>query len=99
MAEQLARDVQFPELLQCPCCDYFTLDERGFHDICPICFWEDDGTDLGELDAPSSANRQLTLRQARENFVRLGACDEEAVADVLPVAACGRFKHVPRTAS
>ena len=27
---------------KCPCCGYFTLDERGEYDICPVCFWEDD---------------------------------------------------------
>src|SRR5579885_3179586 len=29
----------------CPCCGYKTLDERGGYDICPVCFWEDDGQD------------------------------------------------------
>ncbi|MFG1660373.1 CPCC family cysteine-rich protein [Micromonospora chersina] len=27
----------------CPCCGYLTLDERGGSEICPVCFWEDDG--------------------------------------------------------
>lgn len=27
---------------RCPCCGFFTLDERGGYDICPVCFWEDD---------------------------------------------------------
>lgn len=27
---------------KCPCCGYYTLDERGGYDICPVCFWEDD---------------------------------------------------------
>src|SRR3954453_21693047 len=53
------------ELLQCPCCDYFTLEERRAWDICPVCYWEDDGHDLGDLDKPSGCNHGLTLRQGR----------------------------------
>jgi hypothetical protein len=68
---------------QCPCCDYFTLDTRGQYDICPICFWEDDGLDVDALDTHSGPNH-LTLREARANFARLGACDEAALAHVLP---------------
>ena len=52
---------------QCPCCDYFSLDERGGYDICRICFWEDSGQDLDELDEHSGPNHQ-TLREARANF-------------------------------
>jgi hypothetical protein len=63
---------------QCPCCDYYTLDARGSYHICPVCYWEDDGLDLGELDRVSGANH-LTLRRARANFERVGAADEAAV--------------------
>ncbi|WP_328859368.1 CPCC family cysteine-rich protein [Streptomyces sp. NBC_00306] len=30
-------------LYWCPCCGYVTLAERGSHEICAVCFWEDDG--------------------------------------------------------
>ncbi len=33
----------------CPCCRYVTLSERGGDEICPVCFWEDDGQ--GDHDA------------------------------------------------
>ncbi|WP_240910907.1 CPCC family cysteine-rich protein [Paludisphaera soli] len=49
---------------QCPCRDHFTLDERGFYEICPICFWEDSGQDLDRMDESSGNNSGLTLRQA-----------------------------------
>lgn len=68
-------------LESCPCCGYRTLDERGGYDICPVCFWEDDGT--SELDRHSGPNH-MTLRAARENFQRLGAACEEASRHVLP---------------
>jgi hypothetical protein len=64
---------------QCPCCDYYTLQKRGRHTVCPVCFWEDDGIDLDELDEVSSANH-ISLRQARANFIRLGAADEAAIS-------------------
>lgn len=31
------------EKYKCPCCGFYTLDERGAYDICPVCFWEDEG--------------------------------------------------------
>ena len=62
---------------QCPCCDYFTLEARGRYTVCPVCFWEDDGSDLDDIDRISSANH-IPLRLARANFVRLGAADEAA---------------------
>ena len=40
-------------LYPCPCCRYKTLAERGGFDICPVCFWEDDGKD--DEDAPIRA--------------------------------------------
>ena len=27
----------------CPCCGFVTLPERGGCEICPVCFWKDDG--------------------------------------------------------
>ena len=68
---------------QCPCCDYYTLDARGRHTVCPACFWEDDGIDVGELDGISTANH-ISLRLARANFARLGAADEAAMSLVAP---------------
>ena len=41
-------------LLQCPCCDYFTLEERRSWNICDVCYWQDDGHDLYSLDEPSA---------------------------------------------
>ena len=69
---------------QCSCCDYFTLETRGNFDICPVCFWEDDGTEFHELDNESGANHGSTLRQARSNFSTLGASESEMLSHVLP---------------
>ncbi|QDV08805.1 hypothetical protein Poly30_43600 [Planctomycetes bacterium Poly30] len=64
---------------QCPCCDYYSLQERGGFEICPVCYWEDDGQDLDALDEVSGPNH-ITLRTARQNFERQGAADAAAVS-------------------
>ena len=68
---------------QCPCCDYFTLTRQGGYEVCPVCYWEDDGTGLAALDAVSTSNH-TTLRTARLNFERIGATDDSAVPLVAP---------------
>ena len=80
---------------QCPCCDYVTLSERGDWEICPICFWEDDWTNVDNLDRESGVNG-LTLREARSNFKEFGACELRALPSVLPVSQRKKYHHQPR---
>ena len=68
-------------LLSCPCCSYKTIQERGLYEICPVCKWEDDGNN--NLEEYSSCNR-LTLKEARSNFSKFGACDESSIEFVVP---------------
>ncbi|MFI7597551.1 CPCC family cysteine-rich protein [Actinoplanes sp. NPDC049681] len=69
----------------CPCCGYLTLDERGGYEICPVCFWEDDGQDDHDADrVRGGPNRGLSLAQARRNFAALGASDERRQRFVRP---------------
>ncbi|TYC53225.1 hypothetical protein FMN52_19090 [Marinobacter sp. BW6] len=82
---------------QCPCCDYISLAERGNFLICPICYWEDDGQDVDELDVESGPNHYITLRQARNNFGEFGACEIEMKKYVLPEKERGNYQHKPRT--
>ena len=81
---------------QCPCCDYVSLPERGNYLICPICFWEDDGQDIDNIDDKSGPNHGITLRQGRENFRQLGACEPEMVQYVVPTPARADFEFKPR---
>jgi len=57
------------DFLTCPCCGYPTLRERGVYEICPICWWEDDGQ--GDADANKvlgGPNGKYSLTVARVNF-------------------------------
>lgn len=69
--------------VRCPCCCYRTRGTPGDYGICDICFWEDDAQDDPEADAVwGGPNGSLSLTQARENFVRYGACDPHNVSHV-----------------
>ena len=73
---------------RCPCCNYKTLCGRGGYEICPVCFWEDDGQDQPDADIVlGGPNGTLSLTEARSNFQRLGAIEERLQAYVrLPMA-------------
>ena len=77
---------------ECPCCDYVSLAERGNFLICPICFWEDDGSDLDE----EPGGNGVTLREARANFRQIGACEPKMLKHVLPVEARRQYVYKPR---
>lgn len=81
---------------QCPCCDYFSLECRGEYDICRVCFWEDGGQDLDQLDEYSCPNH-MTLREARQNFSEFGACDRAMLKNVVPVDKRVLYAHQPRS--
>jgi len=67
-------------LYHCPCCHYKTLGERGGFELCPICFWEDDGQDDHDADIiRGGPNSNLSLSQARQNFVEFGAYTRSAL--------------------
>jgi hypothetical protein len=69
----------------CPCCRSLTLPTRGGYDLCPVCFWEDDGQDDHDADdVRSGPNGGLSLTQARENYAAVGACSEEVLMHVRP---------------
>ncbi len=73
------------EKYACPCCGYLTLDERGGYDICPVCFWEDDGQDDADADVVRGGpNGNLSLTMARSNVRQFGACDARSVPHVRP---------------
>lgn len=82
---------------QCPCCDYVSLLVRGGYDICPICYWEDDGQDVDNLDVVSPGNHNISLRKARINFTKYGACIPRLKIHVLPESERNNFVLKRRT--
>jgi Cysteine-rich CPCC len=67
----------------CACCGYVTLSEGGHatHEICSICYWEDDFVQFTDPELAGGANRP-SLRQAQACFDRIGACEEQALQHV-----------------
>jgi hypothetical protein len=68
---------------RCPCCNFKTLHGRGLDEICPVCFWEDDGQDEQDADAVwGGPNGSLSLREARLNFKNLGAVEKRLIGEI-----------------
>ncbi|HEY5338994.1 MAG TPA: CPCC family cysteine-rich protein [Rhizomicrobium sp.] len=57
--------------LPCLCCGARVIAERGAHEICPVCSWEDDPVQAKDPDFAGGANR-LSLTQARAAWKRAG---------------------------
>jgi hypothetical protein len=71
-------------MFPCPCCNYLTLDSKGRYEICPVCFWEDDGS--ADLDRYSGPNH-MTLGEAKANLAKFGAVSPAAKKFVDPDGA------------
>ena len=68
----------------CPCCGYLTLPRRECYEVCPVCFWEDDGQDEHNADEDGGGPNHMTLTQARNNFDAFGAFDRDFLDQVRP---------------
>jgi hypothetical protein len=59
--------------MPCPCCHLPTLHARGVFEICPVCWWEDDGQDDADADTVRGGpNGPYSLTQARANALDHG---------------------------
>jgi hypothetical protein len=58
-----------PVLHACPCCELHTLAEanRGSHEICRVCNWQDDGVQSDDPEYRGGANHE-SLAEARAAF-------------------------------
>ncbi len=59
----------------CPCCGYKTIKQRGHCNICMVCWWEDDGQDNIDADQNFDVCNEISLLQARINFLQKGFSD------------------------
>jgi len=62
------------KLLPCPCCGHRTLFELGQYELCPVCFWEDDPTQLRHPDSAEGANGK-SLIDGQQTYLGIGAID------------------------
>jgi hypothetical protein len=53
----------------------------GTFEICPVCFWEDDGVQYEDPDYEGGANG-ISLNIARENYKKIGAISEKYLENV-----------------
>ncbi|MGH9741598.1 MAG: CPCC family cysteine-rich protein [Candidatus Acidiferrum sp.] len=68
---------------RCPCCGSRTLSVLGAFDICPVCFWEDDGQNDADAGLVlGGPNGKLSLTMARTNYREFGACDRRYLENV-----------------
>lgn len=49
----------------CPCCGYQTLPQRGSYELCPVCWWEDEGAEAWEYSGPNGE----TLVEAQQRYL------------------------------
>lgn len=70
---------------RCPCCKFKTLHGRSGFEICPVCFWEDDGQDDYDADeVRGGPNYNLSLTEARQNYEQIGATEARFLQHVRP---------------
>lgn len=70
----------------CPCCGHLVFaDAPGSYDICPVCFWEDDGVQLRWTDYAGGANRP-SLIESQGSYAQHGAMEARFMAIVRPAA-------------
>lgn len=70
-------------MVACPCCRCTTLSGRGHFEVCPVCYWEDDGQDDRDAEeVRGGPNAALSLTQARQNYKQIGACEEAMLEHV-----------------
>lgn len=68
---------------RCPCCGYRTLNAPESLELCPVCWWQDDGQeDDDAADVRLTVNGHLSLNEARVHFLACGAADPRYVSHV-----------------
>jgi hypothetical protein len=71
----------------CPCCGYLVFPEPASGEICPICGWQDDVSQL-RFPRETGANR-VSLLEGQRNFLEFGTSDRRKVDRVRVVTSAG----------
>ncbi|NBH03564.1 hypothetical protein GTY80_09955 [Amycolatopsis sp. SID8362] len=76
-----------PAEYPCPCCGHRAFEKPpGSHEICSVCFWEDDWQQLRWPDLAGGAN-STSLLDAQRAYVETGAVEIRFTALVRPPRA------------
>lgn len=74
-----------PPRVACPCCGHFTLHASKSDEICPVCYWQDDGQDNETAsEVWGGPNKDISLAEARENFKNFQAGHRDWLPHVRP---------------
>lgn len=66
----------------CPCCGHLVFEAPpGSEDICLICFWEDDATQL-RFPTLADVTNIVSLREAQQSYAKFGAIESRFAEDV-----------------
>ena len=76
--------IEAPPPEACPCCGHSTLTARGAFELCPVCFWEDDGQDNADADEDRGGPNPTSLSDARRHYLLHGASDAKCLDSVRP---------------
>ena len=93
----MAQAKTLENLLQCECCDFFTITESKMNARCTICGWQQTDSAPIEPNLPSDANNGLTLRVARANLLKCGASSPTMLKNVLPVSKRVQYRYAQRS--
>lgn len=66
---------------KCLCCGFLAVESISA--ICPICFWQHDFFQEENIDDNAGPN-QVSLREAKENYLVFGACEARFINLVRP---------------
>jgi hypothetical protein len=87
LSDELQSELTQASRYVCDCCGCRTLLNPGSYEICGVCGWEDDRSDVWRRedgpDAPSGPN-QISLTEGRANYARFGASNERSQPFVRP---------------
>ena|SRR5579883_27559 len=70
----------------CQCCGLLTLPSFSSYDVCPVCFWQDDPVQNDDCSYGGGTNG-ISLHQARQNWVDIGAAQRQYLDSVRPPEA------------
>ena len=77
-----------PMRYPCPCCGHLVYGGPPASDeICPVCFWEDDGLQLEFATTLNGGANRTTLVEAQRNYAQFGACEANCADVVRPPLA------------